>query len=517
MGIADNLKKIFRAVKAAGDKYMSGSGNGKSAPERISSESIKQVFEGCYDFEMRDVYPGGREDMRVSLCFIDGLVSGQSVSENIIRPLTDSRRFDGETDEKRIRELMLGGVVYGNTVKQRTSCDEVIKDLLNGFCAVIFDKTGAAVTFEVKSDEKRSIDQPKEEKVVKGSKDAFIEILKTNTSLVRKKLHDPKLKIKETIIGSKSETMAAIIYIDGFTNMEIVEEVEKRLSGIRTEGALTSAVIEENIVDDPRTPFPQLINTERPDKFCLNLLEGRVGIIVDGLPIGYLAPGTFSQFFKVPEDCANHFTVASALTVLRYLALVITLLLPAFYLAVAMYHQETIPTKLIQSMIDAKQSVPFPSAFEVLAMLISFELLQEAGLRLPNPIGETISIIGALIVGQSAVEAKVVSPVVVVVVALSGIAGYTSPNQDMGAALRICRFLFVIASMLGGMFGLAISVVMLLYHLCSLESFGVSYITPFGESSSKYIARAIFRFPMRKMKMREPTLKTGEGNKERDR
>ena len=215
--------------------------------------------------------------------------------------------------------------------------------------------------------------------------------------------------------------------------------MRRRLNKIKTDGILTSADIEENISDDPRSPFPQLITTERPDKFCLNILEGRVGILADGLPIGYLAPGTFSQFFKVPEDRAGHFTSATVLTVLRYAALLITLLLPAFYVAVAMYHQEMLPTKLMQSIIRSKQSVPFPTAVEVLLMLISFELLQEAGLRLPDPIGETVSIIGALIVGQSAVEAKVVSPVVIIVVAIAGIAGYTMPNQDMGAALRLCR------------------------------------------------------------------------------
>jgi len=272
------------------------------------------------------------------------------------------------------------------------------------------------------------------------------------------------------------------------------------------EGILNAAELEENIVDTPQSLFPQVITTERPDKFCLNLLEGRVGIIADGLPIGFLVPGTVSQFVKVPEDHANHFIVASVLTILRYISIIITAIVPAFYVAVAMYHQEMLPMKLIQSIIDAKQSVPFPTATEVLMMLVAFELLQEAGLRLPNPVGQTVSIIGALIVGQSAVEAKVVSPVVVVVVALSGICGYTMPNQDFAAALRVCRFLLVITAIVAGMFGLVIGAAMIIHHLCSLESFGVAYMSPFAGSKGSHRMRALLRMPMSRKKEREPEL-----------
>jgi hypothetical protein len=232
--------------------------------------------------------------------------------------------------------------------------------------------------------------------------------------------------------------------------------------------------------------------------------------MADGLPMGFMVPGTFSQFMKVPEDQSNHWLIASALTLLRYLSLILSLLLPAFYVAIAMYHQEMIPTKLMQSMIDAKQSVPFPTAAEVIMMLIAFELLQEAGLRMPNPIGETISIIGALIVGQSAVEARIVSPVVVVVVALAGIAGYTMPNQDMSAALRICRFLLVLLAIVFGMFGLTIGCGLLAYHLSSLESFGVPYMSPFAGEDGRYFDRALFRISMRKKKNADPTLRPGE-------
>lgn len=474
----------------------------------ITAKAIEDIFTDCYDFEARKVIIGGENGKTADMYYIDGLTSGATIAEEILRPLTCDERFDPGLSEEKAAELIIDGVAYAYTVKKRTAMDDVVSDLLNGFCAIVLEKEKKALTFEVKSQDKRSISSPTEEKVVKGSKDAFIEVMKTNSMLVRRKLRDPKLKIKEVVIGDKTQTRVGIVYIKDFTNEELVNEVLTRIKNIDCEGVLTSAVLEEHVADQPKTPFPQLLNTERPDKFCLNILEGRVGILVDGLPMGFLAPGTFSQFFKVPEDHANHFIIASMLTILRYTAMVVTLLLPAFYVAVAMYHQEMLPIKLMQSIIDAKQSVPFPTAFEVIMMLIAFELLQEAGLRLPNTIGETVSIIGALIVGQSAVEAKVVSPVVVIVIALAGIAGYTVPNQDMGAALRICRFLLVIVSIAFGMFGLTVGAVLVVYHLCTLESYGVPYMSPFAGTRGRHVSRAFLRWPMTKIKISETELKT---------
>ena len=477
----------------------------------VSAAALEAVFEGCYDFEARDVHIGGDTARLARLCFIDGLVSGSDVAEQVIRPLTDPKRFGAVTDIKAVVSMLLGGSVYVYTAKRRDKLGELAGDLLNGFCALVFDGEKTAVTFEVKSPQRRSVDAPKEEKVIKGAKDAFVETMKINTTLVRRKVRNAHLKIKEFHLGQRADTAAALIYIDGFTNEGIVAEASRRLERIKAEGVLTSAVIEENIVDNYRSPFPQVISTERSDKFCMNLLEGRVGILVDGLPLGFLVPGTFSQFMKVPEDHSGHFIVASALTLLRYLAVFLTLLAPAFYVAVAMYHQEMIPTRLMQSMIEARSSVPFPTAVEVILMLLAFELLQEAGIRLPSPIGETVSIIGALIVGQSAVEASVVSPVVVVVIALAGIAGYTMPNQDMGSALRLCRFLLVLAAIALGMFGVATASAILVYHLASLESYGVPYMSPFAGSEGRHLSRALFRRSMTVKRDREPELKTGGG------
>ena len=502
------FKKIFSSengeVKKDGEHKYCGP---------VSAGALSEIFSDCYDYNQRKIYVGGDESRQVVLCYIDGLVSGDQIADDVIKPLTDKFRFQ-DVKSKETIDMLMGGLVYGASVKERDDISDVIDDLLCGYCCLVFEKEKKAITFETKTPEKRSIDLPKEEKVSKGSKDAFIEVIRSNSTLIRRKMKNPDLKFKELVVGKDTKTTVSVAYIKDFTNMDIVNEAVRRLEAIETEGILTAAALEENIVDYPKTPFPQIINTERPDKFCVNLLEGRVGILVDGLPIGYLVPGTFTQFFKVPEDIANHFAVASMLTILRYMALLITLLLPAFYVAVAMYHQEMLPTKLMQSIIDSKQSVPFPTAFEVITMLLAFELLQEAGLRLPNPIGETVSIIGGIIVGQSAVDAKVVSPVVVIVVAVAGIAGYTMPNLDMAAALRLSRLFLVICALFAGIFGVAIGCAMLLYHLCSLESFGVAYMTPFAGAEGKHISRAVLRYPAKEMKLREPALGTKSGDGE---
>lgn len=497
MKFTEKLKKLIRGEEPS------------LADSPANSVRIEKIFSDCADFTMREIDIGLAGKVCARLCFIDGLVSGRTVGEQTVKPLTDPVRFASVKTEREAISAVMSGAAYGYAAKLRKTNGEVASDMLCGWCAVVFDGAGEAVCFELKSEEKRAVDQPKEEKVVKGSKDAFVETLRSNTALVRKKLRDPRLKVFETRVGRKSATVVAVLYIEGFTNGELVRAAKERLESIDVDGVFSSAVLEEALSDRPRSAFPQIISTERPDKFCINLLEGRVGIIADGLPLGYLAPGTFAQFFKVPEDNSHHFAVASLLTVLRYVALAVTMLLPAFYVAIVLFHNEMLPTKLMQSIIDAKQRVPFPTAVEVLGMLVAFELLQEAGLRLPNPIGETISIIGALIVGQSAVEARVVSPVVVIVVAFAGICGYTIPNQDMSGAVRIWRFVFVILSVAAGMFGLAIGSALLIYTLCSMESFGVAYMTPFAATDGRLLLRAITRAPLYKGDSAESALKPG--------
>ena len=247
----------------------------------------------------------------------------------------------------------------------------------------------------------------------------------------------------------------------------------------------------------------------------MDLMDGRVGILIDGLPIGLALPVTLAEFMKVTGDASNNYLVATVLTVLRYFALFLSIFLPALYVAIAMYHQEMIPTPLLLSIIEAKRNVPFSTALEIMGMLISFELLQEAGLRLPNPIGDTVSIIGALIVGQSAVEAQVVSPIAIIVVAVSGIAGYTLPSQDFGSAIRLLRFALVIASILAGFFGVGAALCLLTLHLADIDSFGVDYTAPLSDGEPSPLRRLLLQKPKPLNKFRDPHLKTPDKRRQK--
>ena len=474
------------------------------APGAVSGEALNALFSGCADYNTRTVRVGGTGGtLTAQLVSLDGMVDGDMVSEAVLRPLTDEQRFGDVKTPETAAALLSEGLGYYYSAKLRHSLADTAQDLLNGWCAVVFD--GVAVTFETKNVTGRSVEKPEQEKMVKGGKEAFTERIRMNTVLLRRRLRTPDLKLRELSLGRRSRTKAAILYVEGLTNEAVVSEVTERLGSIDVDGALTAGTIEEYLLPR-RSPFPQLTLTERPDRFAMELLQGRAGILVDGIPLGFLTQATLAQQLKVPEDGTGHWLIASLLTLLRWAAMLISVLLPAVYVAITMYHQEMIPTKLMLSIIQSKQGVPFSTAAETLGMLIAFELLQEAGLRLPESIGETVSIIGALIVGQSAVEARVISPVVVIVVAIAGITGYTMPNQDLAAALRLCRFGLVILSLAMGLFGIVAGSTLILYYLCTLESFGTAYLSPFSDAEGMETLRALLRFPLHRNKERPECL-----------
>ncbi len=477
-------------------------------PLPVCADSLRRVFDGCEDFVLRPVWPGGVRREGVSVCWLDGVVSGEAVSRDVLRPLTDDARLSAEGDMRRWMAQMLRGAVWSCSVPRCEDMDTLVERLGAGCCAVVFDRLGAAAAFETRGTGTRTVGQPTVEKSVKGGKDAFVETLRTNAALVRLRLRSPALKLFQTTVGRKSATAVAVLYFDGVAAPGTVAALRRRLGAIDIDGLTAAGQLEACLSDRPNSPFPQLIHTERPDKFASELLSGRVGILVDGLPLGFLLPATLAHFMKVAEDKAQHFAVASALTMLRWLSMLISVLFPALLVAVSMYHQEMIPTKLLLSMIAAKQEVPFSVAFEVLTMLVAFELLMEAGIRLPDPVGDAVSIIGALIVGQSAVEARIVSPIAVIVVATSAICGFTQPSRDLGAALRIARFLMVFLSTFFGLFGIVAGLSLLVWYLCTLESFGVPYTAPLSEGGVREVLRALLRPPLRSVKYREAALRT---------
>ncbi len=497
-----DLKSLFRRDRNSGEAHP------RTEPAYrgpVCARALRRIFEGCSDFQSRDIRPGLAGGRTLFVCWLDGLASGGDISELLLRPLTELLRAGTGLDSQRL----LDGAVYSAQAQRRTTLDSVVGDITQGCCALLFEDEGCAVCFELRAQQvQRSIGEPTMEKSLKGGKDSFTETLRTDTALVRRRIASPALKIKSTVIGRKSRTQAAILWLDGVADPSLVSELGRRIDNIDVDGALSTGVIEQYIADRPRSVFPQLLHTERPDRFARQLLNGRAGLIVDGLPLAFLVPVSFPELLRVPQEDGQNYIVSSALSVIRWAAVLLALALPAFYTAIAMYHQEMIPTQLLLSVIASKQDVPFSTALELLGMLVAFELLQEAGLRLPDPIGDTVSIIGALIVGQSAVEAKVISPIAVIVVATAGIAGYAQPSQDLGAALRICRFALVLAAIIGGLYGVAVSLCLFVWYLCTVDSFGRSYTAPWSGGRRHNLLRTFLRRPLPEEKLREPELNT---------
>ena len=445
-------------------------------PGPLTPENIQKIFQDCADFRSRSVILHGDLERSVHLCWIEGMVRGERMNDYVLRPLAQDPML-ASLPLHEVYKIMAQGALYTGGVQMRTSLDEGAADLVAGCCLVVFPGQERALSLSVATEEKRSVGEPENEPALKGARDSFVESIRTNTSLVRRRLRAPELRVKEHIVGRQSLTPVDVVYLEGIADAHTIQLIEARLDEIDIDGIEATGNLEEYLVDRLNTPFPLLPFTQRPDRFCSGLLEGRVGILADGLPLGYLAPGTLDQFFKTGQDKAFHWMVASALNLIRYFCALVTLLLPGLYIAMVTFHPEAIPPKLAVSIVAAKQQVPFSTIFEVLIMLLSFEVLQEAGLRLPGPIGSTVSILGGLVVGNAAVEAHIVSPAVLIAVAIAGVAGYTQPSQDFAGALRLWRFLLAILASLGGLFGLTVGCAALLWHLAGLESFEVPYLS----------------------------------------
>ncbi len=460
-------------------------------PNPMTDENIQNIFQGAGDFIRRQLRCQG---MTLYAYMIDGLVSGGDASEYVLKPI--SQDLQGDTMQA-IYDQALKGAVYNAVADPCKDLDTIAMKLVNGFCVVLFPEAGA-IAFEVKTGEKRSPAAPEVENTVKGPKDAFTETVRTNTSLIRRHMRTPDLRLYQTVVGKRSLTNVTVAYIDGLTSPELVEEMCRRLDEIDIDGLVTPAAVEEYVTGSRATAFPLLQYTQRADKFCQGLLAGRVGLLVDGLPQGYLAPVDLGYLMTSPEDRGMSYLAASAVRVLRYMALLLSLLLPGFYVAMATYHQEMIPMPLLNAMIESKMSVPFPTIIEVLALLLAFELLQEAGINLPRSIGQTVSIIGGLVVGSAAVEAKLISPAALIAVAVAGICGFALPGRDFADAIRLWRLALTLTAAVAGLFGLSAGFIALVIHLSGLESMGVGYLLPFSRGGHPGILRPrLFRDKLR--------------------
>ncbi|MCI9177090.1 MAG: spore germination protein [Clostridia bacterium] len=349
-----------------------------------------------------------------------------------------------------------------------------------GNCLLFIDTLPIAFNIDVKGFKQREISTPNNEIIIKGPQEAFVENIRTNTSLLRRMINNENLIIENIKVGSLSKTNCAICYIQNIANTDLVAEVKYRISNLEIDSLLSSGELEQLIEEDNKYSIPQILSTERPDKATKYLYGGRVVVLIGGNPYALIMPATFIDFIVSPEDTNLKFQFANFLKFLRLIAIFITLFLPAFYVAITCFHQELLPTELLFSLLASRESVPFPIIFEILIMEISFELIREAGLRVPSPLGPTIGIVGALVIGQAAVSASIVSPILVIVVAITAVASFAIPDFSFGFHLRLMRFLFIILGYIAGFFGIALGIFVYLCILTSLSSFGVPYMAPYA-------------------------------------
>ena len=451
-------------------------------PGSLTDKNIRAIFDSTADLIVRQLRCG---NCTLYAYAIDGLISGADASDYVFKPITE--HLSGENMQM-LYDQALHGAVYNCVADPCKDLDTVALKLVNGFCVVLFPEVGA-VAYEVRIGVGRSPGAPEVENTVKGPKDAFVETMRINTGLVRRHLRSPDLRLYGTQIGRKSLTNVSIVWLEGVTDRELVEKMKNRLASIHIDGMISPSSVEEYVTGSRTTAFPLLQYTERTDRFCQGILNGQVGLLIDGLPLGYLAPVDIGGLMESQEDRGIDYISASCIRVLRYAALLISLLLPGFFVALSAFHHEMIPLPLLRSIIESRQNVPFSTAVEVLGLLIAFELLQESGIHLPQAVGQSVSVIGGILVGTAAVEAKLISPAALIAVSIAGICGFVQPNRDLAEAVRVWRFGLAAFGALAGLFGVTVGGISLLIHLSGLTSLGQPYLAPFSEGRVPDILR----------------------------
>lgn len=466
-------------------------------------------------------------EYKAFVMYIDGMVDSPVINEFILSPLMMRNRaniFDDKqkkfvseekidnvtlknfkkSKEKNLVDFIYNSLIPQNSVDKVTDFSDVYSAINMGNCMLFVDSLDTAFNLDVKGFKQRNIDSPSNEVVVRGSQEAFVENIRTNTSMIRRLVNNENLVMETLTVGQITKTQVSIGYIKSLANEDLVAEVRYRINNLSVDYLISSGQLEQLIQDSPESLFPQMVATERPDKVSNFLLEGRVVIVVNGSPYVLVAPGVFVDFITSPEDLNLKYQFSNLEKIIRLLAIFLSLLLPGIYIAVTNYHQELIPTELLFTIAAARESVPFPTFVEILLMEVSFELIREAGLRVPTPLGSTIGIVGALILGEAAVSASLVSPVLIIIIAITGICSFSIPDFSLNFTFRIYRFVYIILGYMAGFLGISFGVFIQLAIMCKLKSFGSPYINPYILGKNKRSISSYFIPPIWKRERTSP-------------
>ena len=417
------------------------------------------------------------------LIHFDGMTNSQMINNFLLKPLMRDSFSSWFTQNNSLEDYILNTLMPQNNVKKLYNFSKIASSINSGNCVPFVDTINVAFDIDIKKFEQRSVNTPENEIVIKGPQEAFVENLRTNTSMIRRIVHNENLIIENVSVGSMSQTNCSLCYIKDITNNDLVSEVKYRLNNLEIESLQSSGQLEQLLEEPGSFGIPQILSTERPDKCAKFLYQGRVVVIVNGNPYALIMPAVAMDFLGSPEDTNIKSNFANFLRFLRFLAVCITLFLPGIYVAITSFHQEILPTELLFSIISSRENVPFPVIVELLIMEISFELIREAGIRVPSPIGSTIGIVGGLIIGEAAVSANIVSPFLVIIVAITGIASFAIPDFSFGFHLRVFRFIFIFLGFVFGFLGIGLGLFAYVTILCSIKSFGVPFTSPFSPAS----------------------------------
>lgn len=448
-----------------------------------NSALLSDMFKNCDDIKSRNMHLGSNADVKATIYYVEVAINNITIEESVIGKLL-SRLMGMNADE--IYDYLSANALGITDVKELETLEDAVMGVMIGDGVLFIDGYDKAIKIKSKGYPMMGVGSSQTEKVIRGSREGFSDALKANTALMRKRVRNNSFKVREFIIGNVTNTTVAITYVDGMARPRILNEIEKRIRQLKIEGLTDSGIIEQLAGENNNSIFPVFQTTERPDRAALAVMQGRIALFVDNSPVALLLPSTIGCFFQTADDYyAGHMVVTLA-RIIRYMAAFLALTFPALYLAVVSFHPELLPGELENIFNEARKDVPFSPLLEVLIMEFSFELLKEAGVRVPGPMGSTIGIVGGLIVGQSAVTAGLVSPIIVVVVAITALSSFAVTNEELSSALRLFKYFLIILSFCFGLFGVIGGLLIILTHMAKLNSFDFPYLMPFVSDEIYY-------------------------------